>query len=231
MAFFRQIPDDSGQGFAYLLADLDKREAVIIDPAESQTMLYQALLAEIQVRLVRILVTHCHDGTAPGAARLQQRTSAPVSAGIDSRLSPNLQPLVDGTAIPFGDEILVARSTPGHTRGCVSYLWRDRVFTGDALLIDDCGTSNDGEGDAGSLFDSLGKLLTLPDETLVYPAHSSEGRQVSNIGEQRRRNPRLAGVSRDEFIAAQERRPAMVAIPPPSFPTSPSFVLSRRNPS
>jgi len=208
MAFFRQIPSTSGEHFAYLLADMDKREAVIIDPAEDQTLLYLSLLAEIQVRLVRILVSHSHGPALPGVEKLRQRTGTPVSASAETPLSQIDMPLTDGAAIPFGDEVILARATPGHTRGCTSYLWRDRVFTGDALLIDDCGSSTEKNSDSGVLFDSLiQRLLTLPDETLVYPAACNGGRQVTSIGEQRSRNPRLAGVTRDEFIAGQERRP------------------------
>ena len=84
MAFFRQIPSTSGERFAYLLADMDKREAVIIDPAEDQTLLYLSLLAEIQVRLVRILVCHSHGPDLPGVEKLRQRTGAPVSASAET---------------------------------------------------------------------------------------------------------------------------------------------------
>jgi glyoxylase-like metal-dependent hydrolase (beta-lactamase superfamily II) len=81
-------------------------------------------------------------------------------------------------------------------------LWRDRVFTGDTLLIGDCGSSTGDGGDAGVLYDSITrKLLTLADETLVYPAHDHAGRRVSCIGEQRAANSKLAGTTRDEFIA------------------------------
>jgi glyoxylase-like metal-dependent hydrolase (beta-lactamase superfamily II) len=91
--------------------------------------------------------------------------------------------------------------TPGHTPACLSYLWRDRVFTGDALLIRACGRSDLPDADAGALYDSITqRLMVLPGDTLVYPGHDGHGRTVSTIAEEREHNPCVAGRSRDEFI-------------------------------
>ncbi len=212
MSHFRQIPAPAEHSYAYLLADLDKREAVLIDPCATQIPLYLGLLDEIEARLVRILITHSHTPQQAAATQIRALTAAPLSASPASPLLDIDLPLADGDAVPFGDEVLRAWHTPGHTAGCLSFLWRDRAFTGDTLLIGDCGSSDDSGGDAGLLFDSLTRrLLSLPDETLVYPAHDSQGRCVSCIGEQRHANPRLTGTSRDEFISAQGK-PA-VALP------------------
>lgn len=208
MSHFRQIPSPAERSYAYLLADLDKREAVLIDPSEGQVPLYMGLLDEIEARLVRILFTHSHARQQPAAEQIRALTAAPLSASPASLLQGIDLPLTDGDVVAFGDEVLRVWQTPGHTAGCLSFLWRDRAFTGDALLIGDCGSTDDSGSDPGQLFDSLTRrLLCLPDETLVYPAHDDSGRCVSCIGEQRHTNARLTGTSRDEFISAQ-RSPA-----------------------
>lgn len=206
MTHFRQIPDTRSNSFAYLLADMDKREAVLIDPVDEQVTLYLALLDELQVRLKHLLLTHAHSATALAAEALRRSTGACLGAGAHSGLSTADRLLNNGDYIVFGDELLRVWPTPGHTRGCLSYLWRDRVFSGDALLIGDCGATDAGDSDPGMLFDSLTRcLLTLPDETLVFPAHDFSGRRVSCIGEAREKNPKLTGITRDEFIRRQQQ--------------------------
>ncbi|HLP25529.1 MAG TPA: MBL fold metallo-hydrolase, partial [Acidobacteriota bacterium] len=161
MTHFRQIHEPRTHAFTYLLADTDRREAVIIDPASGQTTLYLALLDEIQARLTQVLLTHSHEAHVGSAADLCRATGASCVASGRSGIVGVDVPVDDHAVIPFGDELLRCRATPGHTPGCLSYLWRDRVFTGDALLIDDCGSA--GTNDAGLLFDSVTrKLLTLP---------------------------------------------------------------------
>lgn len=200
MAHFRQLYDSRSRSYAYLIADADRREALVVDPAAGQTNLYLALLDELQLRLTHVLLTHVHGRAAKGADELRQATPALLVASPLCGLA-DIDVKAD-SVIVFGNEVMRCRATPGHTAGCVSYLWRDRVFTGDALLIGDCGASSTDGGDAGLLFDSVTrKLLTLPDETLIYPAHDCAGRRVSCIGEQREANPKLAGTTRDEFIA------------------------------
>lgn len=207
MAYFRQIASETTDRFSYLLADMDRRQAIIIDPADDQGVLYLSLLAEIRVRLVRILLTSRNAFGMAGVDRLRAATRAPLSFAASASLEGVDQALNDGDLVAFGDEIVHVRFTPGHSRGCACYLWRDRVFTGETLLIDDCGATDSADGDPGILFDSLAqRLLVLPDETLVYPGRNLNGRQVSCIGEQRHRNSRLAGITRDEFIAAQAQR-------------------------
>ena len=94
----------------------------------------------------------------------------------------------------------------------MSYLWRDAVFTGDCLLIDGCGRTDFQSGDAGALYDSITqRLFALPDETRVFPAHDYQARASSTIGNERRHNPRIAGRSREEFIALM----ASLQLPPP----------------
>jgi rhodanese-related sulfurtransferase len=92
--------------------------------------------------------------------------------------------------------------TPGHTDDSYSFLMRDRVFTGDTLLIRGTGRTDFQNGDASAQYDSIfGKLLRLPEDTLVFPAHDYKGDTVSTIGEEKRYNPRLQIKSVDEYVA------------------------------
>ncbi|MDD5296377.1 MAG: MBL fold metallo-hydrolase [Rhodocyclaceae bacterium] len=207
MAHFRQFSSATGS-FSYLLADMEKREAVLIDPDDAQVSLYAGVLEELQVRLEAILFTHVHAPRPLPAERLRAATGADLVVGEMSGLEGAERYLADGDVLAFGDELIRAWRTPGHTRGCMSYLWRDRVFTGDALLIGGCGATDEEGSDPGALYDSLTRrLLALPDEILVYPAHDCSGRRVSCIGEEREANPKLKGTTRDEFIALQMGMP------------------------
>ncbi|MGZ8272242.1 MAG: MBL fold metallo-hydrolase, partial [Methylophilus sp.] len=121
----------------------------------------------------------------------------------------------------FGNEVIDVIATPGHTAGSVSYLWRDRVFTGDALLINGCGRTDFQSGNAGVLYDSVTqKLFTLPDETLVYPGHDYQGRYVSCVAQEKNINSRLANKTREEFIAIMQAlnlpKPKMIDLAVPA---------------
>ena len=91
--------------------------------------------------------------------------------------------------------------TPGHTAGHFSYVFNDRVFTGDALLIEGCGRTDFQQGSADALYRSVKeKLFCLPDDTIIYPAHDYKGRYVSTIAQEKKRNPRLGqGKTLEEF--------------------------------
>jgi len=156
-----------------------------------------------------------------GAGTLRKRTSATCYVPRLGGAPCADVPLAGGDVVRVGAIELRVLATPGHTAGCVSYLVSegggappDRVLTGDALFVRGCGRTDFQEGDAGQLWDSVhGKLFTLPDETLVYPAHCYRGLSCSTIGEERRFNPRLGGgKTRDEFIALM----AALDLPPPA---------------
>ena len=207
--YFRQIADPRTCGYAYLLGDLAPREVVIVDPAPGQVPLLLCMLRELDLRAAYVALTHAHDD-APAAAALAAATGARVAAGRHCVAAAVTIRLARNDVLRFGNETLRCLETPGHTPGCVSYLWRDRLLTGDALLIGDCSPV----AEASALYDSImNRLFALPDETLVYPAHDFAGRRVSTIGEERERNPALAGVSRDEFIARQAARASEIRHP------------------
>jgi len=197
---FRQLFDPPSWSYSYLLAS--RGEAVIIDSVYEQADRDVKLVSELGLTLRYVLDTHLHADHVTGASQLRDRTGAKLVASAAGGAPCNDMLVKEGDEVRFGDQTLRVLSTPGHTAGCVSYFLPDRVFTGDALLVRTCGRTDFQGGDAGKLYDSIvGKLFTLGDETLVYPAHDYLGHTSTTIGEERRLNARLAGRDRDAFIA------------------------------
>lgn len=200
MTHFRQIFDPGTFGFTYLVGD-DSGAAVVIDAGSERTSLpVLAMLAELNLRLDYLLQTHLHDDEPNDAAALKERNGARVMANAFPGACADISAR-HGDTITFGKEVIHVIGTPGHTPGCLSYLWHDRVFTGDTRLIGSCGRTDLQGGDPAAHYDSIThRLFVLPCETLVFPGHDRHGRTVSTIAEQRERNPAIAGCSRDEFI-------------------------------
>jgi len=200
MTHFRQIFEPREFAFTYLLGD-DSGAAVVIDAGSERTTLpVLAMLAELNLRLDYLLQTHVHDDEPNDVAAIKERSGAWVVASEADRASADIT-VRHGDTITFGSEVIHVIGTPGHTPGCLSYLWRDRVFTGDTLLIGSCGRTDQAGEDPAALYDSIAhRLFVLPGETLVFPGHDRHGRTVSTIAEERERNAAIAGRSRDEFI-------------------------------
>ncbi|MCA3236914.1 MAG: MBL fold metallo-hydrolase [Curvibacter sp.] len=201
-----QLFDPASSTYTYVLFDADSREALIIDPVDAQLQRDLALLREYGLRLVLAVETHAHADHVTSAGLLVEhtgaRTAAPEACGIRTAA---LQ-LHDGTELSFGRERLRALHTPGHTAGSMSYFWESgghrHVFTGDTLLINGCGRTDFQSGSAEALYRSLTEVLfSLPDDTVVWPGHDYHGRQQSTIGAEKRSNARIAGKSREEFLA------------------------------
>lgn len=207
MVGFRQLFDEESATLTYIIGDVAAREAVVIDPVREQVDAVLATLKSMHpdMKLRYIVETHVHADHITGANRLKNETGAHAVVSRHGGAACAEVQIDDGAEIHFGSETLRAIATPGHTAGCVSYLWRDRLFTGDTLLIGGCGRTDFQGGDAGLLYDSIvGKLFSLPGETLVYPGHDYNLRRVSSIEQERLSNPRLAGKSRAEFIAIMQ---------------------------
>lgn len=199
-----QLFDPDSSTYTYVLVSGPNRAAVIIDPVAAQLERDLAFLHERGLSLRYVIETHTHADHVTSAGELVRITGAFAAVPSLCGIEPAPVQLADGDSLWFGDTSLAAIHTPGHTAGSMSYLWRDAgcVFTGDALLIGGCGRTDFQSGDAGALFDSITqRLFTLPDATRVYPAHDYHGRTSSTIGEERAGNPRLAGRSREDFIA------------------------------
>ncbi len=203
--FTRQLFDPETSTYTYLLADEATREAVLIDPVLEQVERDLQMLRELDLTLVAALDTHVHADHVTGLGALREKTgcvtvlSERAGSGWADRL------VKQGDHIAFGRHSVEVRETPGHTDGCVTYVTDDRrmAFTGDALLIRGCGRTDFQQGDARTLYRTVhAEVLSLPDETLVYPGHDYKGRTMSTVGEEKRWNPRLGGGrSVDEFVA------------------------------
>ncbi len=206
--FLRQLWDADSSTYTYLLADQGAREAVVIDPVLEQVERDTQLIEELGLRLIAALDTHVHADHVTALGLLRERLSA--STVISERAGALCQERLvkHGDRIRFGTHELEVRETPGHTSGCVSYVWHAArcVFTGDALLIRGCGRTDFQQGDAATLFRSVREqLFSLPDEYTVYPAHDYKGRTASSIDEERRFNPRLGGqASLEEFVRVMQ---------------------------
>lgn len=209
--FFRQLFDPASSTYTYLVADDTTHEAVIIDPVIERLERDMALLRENALMLRYTLETHVHADHVTGALAIKQASlgAGGADAAHDTRTAVsrdcNAQGydryLSDGDVILFGHEEILVIATPGHTPGSVSFLWRDRVFTGDALLIGGCGRTDFQGGSAPVLYRSITqKLFTLDEQLLVYPGHDYKGRRVSSIGEEKQFNARVAGKSEAEFV-------------------------------
>jgi sulfur dioxygenase len=195
-----QLFDAESSTYTYLLRDETTGDAVLIDPVDEHAERDLALIRRESLQLAYLLETHTHADHITSAGTLRRLTGAKAVAPVGCNIAADIN-VLDGELIRFGGEVIRVIHTPGHTAGSASYLWRDNLFTGDALLIDGCGRTDFQSGDAGALYDSITKrLFTLPDDTKVWPAHDYKGRTSSTIGEEKRGNARLAGRTREQFI-------------------------------
>ena len=198
---FRQLFDSTSSTYTYLLASRHGGEALIIDPVLERVDRYIQLLKELDLRLVKAVDTHLHADHITGLEALAERTRCITVMGEQTKADVVSIRVSDGDRVDIEGLSLEALYTPGHTDDSYSYIMADRVFTGDTLLIRGTGRTDFQNGDPRAQYDSLfGRLLKLPDETMVYPAHDYKGDTVSTIGEEKAFNPRLQVKSVDEYV-------------------------------
>lgn len=202
---FRQLFDSVSSTYTYLLASRHGGEALIIDPVIEKVDRYIQLLNELDLRLVKAIDTHLHADHITGLEALRERTHCITVMGEQTKAEVVSIRVSDGDKVGIEGLTLEALYTPGHTDDSYSYILPDRVFTGDTLLIRGTGRTDFQNGDPRAQYDSLfGRLLKLPDATLVYPAHDYKGDTVSTIGEEKAFNPRLQVKSVDEYVTLME---------------------------
>ncbi|MET0705440.1 MAG: MBL fold metallo-hydrolase [Tardiphaga sp.] len=198
---FRQLFDSVSGTYSYLLASRAGGEALILDPVLEKVDRYCQPLRELDLKLVKAVVTHLHADHVTGLAELRDRTQCVTILGEQSKADVVAMRVADGDKVRIEGVSLDVMYTPGHTDDSYSYLMADRVFTGDTLLIRGTGRTDFQNGSARAQYDSLfGRLLKLPDETMVFPAHDYKGDTVSTIGEEKRYNPRLQVKSVEDYI-------------------------------
>jgi sulfur dioxygenase len=197
---FRQLFDAGSSSYSYLLAARAGGEALLIDPVLERVDRYLQLLRELDLRLVKAVDTHLHADHVTGLGALRDRTHCITVMGERSRVDVVSMRVGDGDRLEIEGLDLEVLYTPGHTDDSYCFRLEDRVFTGDTLLIRGTGRTDFQNGDARAQYESIfGRLLKLPDETLVYPGHDYKGDTVSTIGEERRSNPRLQVKSAAEY--------------------------------
>lgn len=203
---FQQFFEAESSTYTYLLGCETTRQAVLIDPVESDVDRYLASLATLDLKLIYTLETHVHADHVTAADSLRKKLGSKSVVHRDAGAMCGDLLITDGIHITVGTLDIEARHTPGHTNGCVSYYVEDRIFTGDALLIGGCGRTDFQMGNPGQLYDSIhGKIFSLPDDTLVYPGHDYNGLTVSTVGDEKRNNKRLGnGKTREEFISIMQ---------------------------
>jgi glyoxylase-like metal-dependent hydrolase (beta-lactamase superfamily II) len=198
---FRQLFDHTSHTYTYLLAERRGGEALLIDPVLENVEQYVRLVKELDLKLVMAVDTHIHADHITALGSLREQTGCASAMGAKTRAECVSIRFREGEKL-FVDKLhLDILYTPGHTDDSYSFLLPDRVFTGDTLLIRGTGRTDFQNGDPAAQYDSLfGKLLTLPEDTLVYPAHDYNGMTASSIGEEKRYNPRLQVSSKQAYI-------------------------------
>lgn len=209
----RQLFDPDTSTYSYLVADPATRDAALIDPVREQIERDLKVVRELGLRLTHVLETHVHADHVTAAGALRAATGATTCASTAGAPCVDCQ-LVHRHVVRVGAIAITALATPGHTDDSMSFYVPGAVFTGDSLFIRGCGRADFQNGNAGTLYDSITQtLFALPDDTLVYPGHDYYGHTVSTIGEEKRFNPRIAHVSRDEFIHLMSN----LGLPPPRY--------------
>lgn len=198
---FRQLFDSVSGTYSYLLASRPGGEALILDPVLEKVDRYCQLLRELDLKLVKAVDTHLHADHVTGLGELRDRTHCMTVMGDQTKADVVAMRVADGDKVTIEGLSLDVMYTPGHTDDSYSYLMGDRVFTGDTLLIRGTGRTDFQNGSSRAQYESIfNRLLKLPDETMVFPAHDYKGDTVSTIGEEKRYNPRLQVRSVDEYI-------------------------------
>jgi len=198
---FRQLFDQVSSTYSYLLASRPGGEALIIDPVLEKVDRYLHLVKELDLTLVKAVDTHLHADHITGLGALRDHTHCITVMGEQTKADVISMRLADGDKLTIEGLALDVIYTPGHTDDSYSFILPDRVFTGDTLLIRGTGRTDFQNGDSRKQYESIfGRLLKLPDATLVYPAHDYKGDTVSTIGEERAYNPRLQVKSVEEYV-------------------------------
>jgi sulfur dioxygenase len=199
---FRQLFDQASGTYTYLLASRRGGEAIIIDPVLEKVDRYLQLIRELDVKLVKAVDTHLHADHITGLGSLRDKTHCVTVMGEQTKADVVSMRIADGDKLLIDGLALEAIYTPGHTDDSYSFVMPDRVFTGDTLLIRGTGRTDFQNGDPRQSYESIfGRLLKLPESTLVFPAHDYKGDTVSTIGEERAFNPRLQVGSADQYVA------------------------------
>ena len=198
---FNQLFDEKSHTYTYIISSGKGREALIIDPVIEKTQEYLEVLKNLELKLVKVIDTHIHADHVTGASKLKNITKCSTIMGENTPAETVEIKIKDDEYINLDNLKIRAMYTPGHTSDSYSFLMDNYLFSGDTLLINGTGRTDFQNGNAKDAYNSIfNKLLKLPDETLLYPAHDYKGEKKSTIGKEKKQNPRLQVSSVDEYI-------------------------------
>lgn len=185
----------------YLVGSENTREALVVDPVLNYVPEYVSLLKNEGLKLTHIVDTHTHADHISGAAALAEQTGAVY---VMHQLSPVrcvAFRVPDGFECHLADIPIRVMHTPGHTSDSLCLIFSDRILTGDTLFLDDGGAGRTDlpGGDPREHWESIQKIMKLPDHLLVYPAHEYRGREPSSLAEQKKRNPNLQPRAKEAY--------------------------------
>jgi glyoxylase-like metal-dependent hydrolase (beta-lactamase superfamily II) len=198
---FRQLFDKTSSTYTYLIASAKGREALIIDPVLENIDQYIKLLNDLDLKLVKVIDTHIHADHITAASKLKDKTNCTTIMG-EHTPSDVVEIKVKDNEIIYVDKLEIkVIYTPGHTKDSYSFLMDDYLFSGDTLLINGTGRTDFQGGNSEDSYNSIfNRLLKLPEETLLYPAHDYNNQKVSTIGKEKKYNPRLQVSGINEYI-------------------------------
>ena len=198
---FKQLFDTRSSTYTYLISSGKGREALIIDPVIENVTKYISLLKELDLKLVKVIDTHIHADHVTGASKLKDITKCSTIMGAHTPAESVEIKVKDDEYIDVDNLKIRAMYTPGHTSDSYSFLMNNYLFSGDTLLINGTGRTDFQNGNAKDAYNSIfNKLLKLPEETFLYPAHDYKGEKVSTIGKEKKQNPRLQINNVDEYV-------------------------------
>ena len=198
---FKQLFDKKSSTYTYLISSAKGREALIVDPVIENVAEYINVLKELDLKLVKVIDTHIHADHVTGASKLKDITKCSTIMGDHTPADSVEIKVKDDEYINLDNLKIRAMYTPGHTSDSYSFLMNNYLFSGDTLLINGTGRTDFQNGSAKDAYNSIfNKLLKLPEETLLYPAHDYKGEKVSTIGKEKKQNPRLQVNSVDQYI-------------------------------
>ena len=197
----KQLFDIKSSTYTYLISSGKGREALIIDPVIENVKEYVNILKDLDLKLVKVIDTHIHADHVTGASKLKDITKCSTIMGAHTPAESVEIKVKDDDYINLDNLKIRAMYTPGHTSDSYSFLMDGYLFSGDTLLINGTGRTDFQNGNAKDSYNSIfNKLLKLPEETLLYPAHDYKGEKVSTIGKEKKLNPRLQVNSINEYI-------------------------------
>ena len=198
---FKQLFDTKSSTYTYIISSGQGREALIIDPVIENVIEYINVLKELDLKLVKVIDTHIHADHVTGASNLKDLTKCSTIMGEHTPAEAVEIKVKDDEYINLDNLKIRAMHTPGHTSDSFSFLMNDYLFSGDTLLINGTGRTDFQNGNSRDAYNSLfNRILKLPDETLLYPAHDYKGETVSTIGKEKKLNPRLQVSNVEEYI-------------------------------